>query len=95
VFRVWRDDAYLAALLRVLRTLWGRHVAPGAPPPAAAFLAVPGQAEALARTGELARRAEVVAEPGCGAGAGGGGLGVDDLHPPATQDGSNVSPFWV
>jgi hypothetical protein len=97
VFRVWRDDDYLGALLRVLGVLRARHVAPGAPPAASQFLAAPGQAEALARTAELARRAEVVAEPGCAAaaGGGGGGLEAEDLHPPACEDGSNVAAFWV
>lgn len=81
VFRVYRDDAYLALLLRVLSTLASSHVAAGVPPVGSAFLESPGQAAALKLTNEIARRAVVIAEPGCGGGgaassSGSGGEGA-------------------
>ncbi|KAI8470848.1 MAG: hypothetical protein J3K34DRAFT_521030 [Monoraphidium minutum] len=93
VFRVWRDDAYLASLLAVLSVLLSRHAARGVAPAGGAFASMPCQAPLLARTCELARGAEIVAEPGCGVGVGDDGGAA--LAPPACGDGSNVSAFWV
>jgi hypothetical protein len=107
VFRLWRDDAYIASLLAVLCALRTRHVLTGAAPAGVQFLGSPGQSEALARTVQIARGAAVVAEPGCAAAGGGGGAdaegegggGAGDaadaiLTPPLCADGSNASAFW-
>ena len=86
VFRVWRDDAYLTAMLRVLGALLTQHVARGAPPAGAAFASAPGQAALLSRTCEIARCAEAVAAPG--------DADSPALAPPACADGSNTAAFW-
>lgn len=91
VFRVWRDDVYLSAMLQILSRLATDHVAAGRAPAGAAFASLPGQSQLLSKTNEIARGAEVVAAPGCG----GGGEGDAALVlPPACADGSNAAAFW-
>jgi len=100
VFRVWRDDGYLSLLLQTLSALATRYVRTGTAPVGSQFLGLTSQTPALAITNEIARSAEVVAEPGCAAaGRGGGGAegaGGEELAltPPACADASNVSAFW-
>ncbi|KIY96074.1 hypothetical protein MNEG_11887 [Monoraphidium neglectum] len=82
VFRVWRDDSYLWGLVAILTTLMTHHVAAGKAPTGSQFASMAGQSELLSRTCELAKRAVVIAEPGCGAGGeaapvtGAGGLKI-------------------
>jgi hypothetical protein len=42
VFRIWRDDSYLALLLSVLGALLARHVAVSTAPTSSAFLKTDG-----------------------------------------------------
>ena len=60
VFRVWRDDEYIAAMLSFISRLHMQHVLPRRPPPADLFMHLPEYQAFLQRTGSLAASAEPV-----------------------------------
>jgi hypothetical protein len=60
VFRVWRDDDYIAAMLGFISRLHMQHVLPRRPPPADLFSHLPEYQAFLHRTGSLAASAEPV-----------------------------------
>ena len=60
VFRMWRDDAYINAMLGLIRHLYQHHVQPRCPPPADPYAHLPGYQGFLQRTAEVAASASMV-----------------------------------
>ena len=60
MFRVWRDDVYIGAMLSLIRRLYQQHVQPRCPPPADPYAHLPEYQGFLQRTAEIAASASVV-----------------------------------
>ena len=60
MFRVWRDDAYIGAMLGLIRHLHQQHVLLHCPPPADPFAHLPEYQGFLQRTAEIAAGASMV-----------------------------------
>ncbi|KAG2496759.1 hypothetical protein HYH03_005168 [Edaphochlamys debaryana] len=68
VWRLWRDDAYLGAMMGLLESFVQDYVLRGLPPPPDMFSRRPEFAAFLGATARLARRASPVVPPGSGGG---------------------------
>jgi radial spoke head protein 9 len=61
IFRVWRDDEYIKAMLGFISRLYTEHVLPGQEPPPDLWARLPDYGAFLRRTAAMAEAATVVA----------------------------------
>lgn len=62
IFRVWRDDEYIKAMLDFVSHLYTSYVLPGKDPPTNIFMNTPEYSSFLQQTSAIAEAATVVAQ---------------------------------